>query len=118
MSEDQYKIFLKQKLSVGNPIELPKTFTTRTPIPATYSNSRWKEDLKQMPVVSGYSYVCNILDCYSRFAFGGPTKTQTGKEIADLILKILYLLGSPRILKFDNKKEFSNSNLADVFDVF
>ncbi|VDI67756.1 Hypothetical predicted protein [Mytilus galloprovincialis] len=99
-------------------IDLPKTTTTRRPIPATYPNSRWQVDLKKMPAVRGYTYACNIIDCYSRFAFGGPTKTKTAKEIADLILKYLYLLGSPRILQSDNGKEFSNSNLADVIDVF
>ncbi|CAG2204198.1 unnamed protein product [Mytilus edulis] len=71
-----------------------------------------------MPAVRGYSYACNIIDCYSRFAFGGPTKTKTAKEKADLILKFLYLLGSPRILQSDNGKELSNSNLADVIGVF
>ncbi|CAG2206142.1 unnamed protein product [Mytilus edulis] len=99
-------------------IDLPKTTTTRRPIPATYPNSRWQVDLKKMPAVRGYTYACNIINCYSRFAFGGPTKTKTAKEIADLILKFLYLLGSPRILQSDNGKEFSNSNLADVIDVF
>ncbi|XP_076095375.1 uncharacterized protein LOC143066268 [Mytilus galloprovincialis] len=99
-------------------IDLPKTTTTRRPIPATYPNSRWQVDLKKMPAVRGYTYACNIIDCYSRFAFGGPTKTKTAKEIADLILKYLYLLGSPRILQSDNGKEISNSNLADVIDVF
>ncbi|CAC5400143.1 unnamed protein product [Mytilus coruscus] len=52
------------------------------------------------------------------FAFGEPTKTKTAKEIADLVLKFFYLLGSPRLLQSDNGKEFSNSNLADVIEVF
>ncbi|VDH94193.1 Hypothetical predicted protein [Mytilus galloprovincialis] len=73
-------------------IDLPKTTTTRRPITATYPNSRWQVDLKKMPAVRGYTYACNIIDCYSRFAFGGPTKTKTAKEIADLNSKIPFTI--------------------------
>ena len=98
--------------SCNNAVEIPKTTVQRRPIPATYPNSRWQIDLKKMPPVRGFGYICNIVDCYSRFAFGGPLKGKHAKDVADLLLKFIYLFGSPRILQSDNGKEFTNSDLS------
>ncbi|CAC5426746.1 unnamed protein product [Mytilus coruscus] len=103
---------------LGNHIDLPKTQITRKPIPATYSNSRWQMDLKKMPPCKGYNYICNIVDCYSRFAFGGHLKQKTAKEVSELLLKFIYIFGPPRILQTDNGKEFNNADLCAVMDEF
>ncbi|XP_076084159.1 KRAB-A domain-containing protein 2-like [Mytilus galloprovincialis] len=71
-----------------------------------------------MPCYKGFNYVCNILDYYSRFAFGCATKTKTAKEIADVVLKYIYLYGAPRILQSDNGKEFTNKDLEGVVEEF
>ncbi|XP_071143025.1 uncharacterized protein [Mytilus edulis] len=99
-------------------VDLPKTQITRRPIPATYSNSRWQMDLKKMPPCKGYNYICNIVDCYSRFAFGGHLKQKTAKEVSELLLKFIYIFGPPRILQTDNGKEFNNADLCAVIDEF
>ncbi|CAC5416750.1 unnamed protein product [Mytilus coruscus] len=95
-------------------VDLPKRQITRKPIPATYSNSRWQMDLKKMPPCKGYNYICNIVDCYSRFAFGGHLKQKTAKEVSELLLKFIYIFGRPRILQTDNGKEFNNADLCAV----
>ena len=97
---------------------LPKTSVTRQPIPATYPNSRWQIDLKKMPMCKGYNYVCNIVDCYSRFAFGQATKGKTAIEIANIVMKYIYIFGAPRILQSDNGKEFRNKELEEVMKTF
>ncbi|CAC5402705.1 unnamed protein product [Mytilus coruscus] len=86
--------------------------------PATYANSRWQIDLKKKPPVKGYNYICNIVDCFSRLAFGGPLKGKFAKDVAELTLKYVYLYGPPRILQSDNGKEFTNVNLAEVVSIF
>jgi transposase InsO family protein len=70
-----------------------------------------------LPPVRGFGYICNIVDCYSRFAFGGPLKGKHTKDVADLLLKFIYLIGSPRILQNDNGKEFTNSLSQVVEDL-
>ncbi|CAC5418806.1 unnamed protein product [Mytilus coruscus] len=102
----------------NNAVEIPKTTVLRRPIPATYANSRWQIDLKKMPPVKGYNYICNIVDCFSRLAFGGPLKGKFAKDVAELTLKYVYLYGPPRILQRDNGKEFTNANLAEVVSIF
>ncbi|CAC5422428.1 unnamed protein product [Mytilus coruscus] len=101
----------------NNAVEIPKTTVLSRPIPATYANSRWKIDLKKMPPVKGYNYICNIVDCYYRLAFSCPLKGKLAKDVAELILKYVYLYGSPRISQSDNGKEFTNANLAEKRDV-
>ncbi|CAG2214381.1 unnamed protein product [Mytilus edulis] len=75
-------------------------------------------DLKKMPPSHGYNYICNIVDCYSRFAFGGCIKHKTAKEVATVILRFIYIFGPPRILQTDNGKEFNNEDLTEVMAEF
>ncbi|VDI45601.1 Hypothetical predicted protein [Mytilus galloprovincialis] len=113
------KSYLKMKLpalAVMPLWNISKTTRTRRPIPATYPNSRWQIDLKKMPCYKGFNYDSNILDCYSRFAFGCARKTKTAKETADIVLKYIYLYGAPRILQSDNGKEFTNKDLEGVVE--
>ena len=99
-------------------VDLPKTQRTRKPIPATYPNSRWQMDLKKMPPSKGYNYICNIVNCHSRFAFGGHIKQKTAKEVTDVLLKFIHIFGPPRILQTDNGKEFNNADLKAVMEEF
>ncbi|XP_076087034.1 uncharacterized protein LOC143057594 isoform X3 [Mytilus galloprovincialis] len=75
-------------------------------------------DLKKMPPCKGYNYICNIVDCYSRFAFGGHLKQKTAKEVSELLLRFIYIFGPPRILQTDNGKTFNYANLCAVIDEF
>ncbi|GFN93908.1 Pol polyprotein [Plakobranchus ocellatus] len=118
---DNIKLLFNQHLhciecvqTTGPPTGVPWTFPTRKPIPASYPNSRWQMDLKKMPPCNGYNYILNIVDCYSRFAFGAPIKEKRAKEIADATLHFIHLYGPPRILQTDNGIEFNNDDLAQV----
>ncbi|CAG2215436.1 unnamed protein product [Mytilus edulis] len=71
-----------------------------------------------MPPHKGFQYICNIVDCFSRFAFGQACKTKSATEISKVVLSYIYLYGAPRILQSDNGKEFRNSNLKEVVDQF
>eukprot|EP00117_Sycon_ciliatum_P008981 scpid58375/ scgid5968/ Pol polyprotein; Reverse transcriptase/ribonuclease H; Integrase len=95
---------------------LPKTTLTRRTILATYPNSRWQMDLKKLPSVRGYEYCCNVVDCFSRFAMGGPIKSKSAKDVCNVIVSCMYRYGAPRILQTDNGREFNNSSLAAVMD--
>ncbi|XP_076116505.1 uncharacterized protein LOC143083976 [Mytilus galloprovincialis] len=75
-------------------------------------------DLKKMPPSHGYNYICNIVGCYSRFAFGGCIKHKTAKEVATVILRFIYIFGPPRILQTDNGKEINNEDLTEVMAEF
>jgi transposase InsO family protein len=101
--------------SCNNAVEIPKTTVQRRPIPPTYPNSCWQIDLMKMQPVRGFGYICNIVDCYSRFAFGGPLKGKHAKDVAGLLLKFIYLLGSLHILQSENGKEFDLSQVVEDF---
>lgn len=95
--------------------KIPKTTLQRKTIRATYPNSRWQVDLKKMPKVRSFEYIVNIVDCFSRFAFGTALKSKTASEVCQAIVeKGFYVYGSPRILQSDNGKEFNNASLTDV----
>ncbi|VDI81673.1 Hypothetical predicted protein [Mytilus galloprovincialis] len=51
-----------------------------------------------------------------RFAFGGHLKQKTAKEVSELLLRFIYIFGSPRILQTDNGKTFNYANLCAVID--
>ncbi|CAC5418397.1 unnamed protein product [Mytilus coruscus] len=67
-----------------------------------------------MPLHKGFQYICNIVDCFSRFAFGIACKTKSATEISKFVLSYIYLYGAPSILQSDNGKEFRNSHLTEV----
>uniref|UniRef100_A0A8W8LLQ1 Integrase catalytic domain-containing protein n=1 Tax=Magallana gigas TaxID=29159 RepID=A0A8W8LLQ1_MAGGI len=121
VTRENVRLLFKQTVECGKclaAVDLPKTERTRRPIPASYPNSRWQMDLKKMPPTRGYNYICNIVDCYSRFAFGACLKQKTPKEVSDVILRFIYLFGPPRILQTDNGKEFNNADLTSVMEDF
>ena len=111
------KLLFKQEVrcqECSQVTDLPKTLPCRRPIPAKYPNNRWQMDLKKMPPSHGLNYICNVVDGYSRFAFGGPTKGKSAKEVTELLIQKIYKYGPPRILQTDNGREFNNNDLANV----
>jgi len=73
-------------------------------------------DLKKLPNCRGYQYVCNIVDCFSRFAMGGAIKNKSAKDEVEVFLECVYRYGPPRILQTDNGKEFNNGQLSSLMD--
>lgn len=94
-----YVFFQIQCHQCSSAADLPKTRRTRRPIPATYPNSRWQIDLKKMPPCRGFSYILNVVDCFSRFGFGRALKGKTAKEVAEVLVNFIYLYGAPRIVQ-------------------
>ena len=94
---------------------LPKTSLTKKTILATYPNSRWQMDLKNLPACRGYNYACNIVDCFSRCAMGGPIKSKSATDV-EVFTSCAYQYGPPRILQTDNGRELNNSHLNAVID--
>lgn len=97
---------------------LPKTTLTRRTILATYPNSSWQMDLKKQPSYRGFEYVCNTVDCFSRFAMGVAIKSKSVKDACDVIVSCMYMYryGGPRILQTDNGREFNNASLSQVME--
>ena len=55
--------------------------------------------VKKLPVYRGYNYACNIVDCFSRFAMGGPIKNKS----ATFFFFFFYVhIPSSKIIKKDN----------------
>ena len=118
---EHIKVVFKQEVhcvECSQVMDLPKTTLTRRPIPASYPNSRWQMDLKKMPSYNGFNYIVNVVDCYSRFAFGGSSKGKSAAEVADLLMSKMYTYGPPRILQTDNGREFNNNDLVGVMNEF
>ena len=121
MTRDTIRISFKNEIdcnACAQVKDFPKTTLQRKPIPASYPNSRWQIDLKKMPASSGFNYIWSGVDCYSRFAFGRPSKGKTAKEIADIVMEWIYTFGPPRILQSDNGLEFNNNDLTAVIEEF
>ena len=103
-------------LSCRKQMPLPKTSLTRKTILATYPNSRWQRYLKKLPACRGYNYVCNIVDCLSRFAMGGPIKSKSTTDVVRVFTSCAYQYGPSRILQTDNGREFKIPHLNAVID--
>ena len=103
-------------LSCRKQIPLPKTSLMRKTILATYPNSRWQMDLKKLPACRGYNYVCNIVDCFSPFAMGGPIKSKSATDVVQVFTSCAYQYGLPHILQTYNEREFNSSHLNAVID--
>lgn len=59
-----------------------------------------------MPIDNGYKYLCNIMDIFSRYAFGDAIKEKDENSVLNVIKKYVSLLGAPaQICKFghDNR---------------
>lgn len=75
-------------------------------------------DLKKMPPTRGYSYIGNIVDFYSRFAFGACLKQKTAKEVSYLNLRFISLFGPHTILQRTMVKKINNADLTSVMEEF
>jgi len=89
-----------------------KNFTRRR-VNVYGKNDLWQADLVEMITYSkknkGYKYILCVIDCFTKFAWALPLKSKTGKEVSNVMSKIL-LNRSPKLLQLDNGKEFYNSS--------
>lgn len=80
----------------------------------------WEADLLVMSQYSkqnqGFKYILNVIDCFSKYAWGVALKTKTGKEVSEAFESILKSNGGrkPRLLHVDQGKEFVNATFKKV----
>jgi len=81
----------------------------------------WQADLVEMIPYSrknkGYKYILCVIDCFTKFAWGLPLRTKSGKEVTDAMSRILHDR-SPKLLQLDNGKEFYNKTFDELMDKY
>ena len=72
----------------------------------------WQADLVDMSAYArynnGYKYLLTIIDIFSKYAWVIPTRTKSGKDVADAMKTVLKKGRVPRKLHVDQGKEFYN----------
>lgn len=61
----------------------------------------------------GFSYIINLVDCFSRYCFTKPVKEKSAEEVLKFLTETFETYGYPSILQTDNGKEFKNSLVAN-----
>ena len=81
---------------------------------------RYVIDLTHIPNIltgnTGYKYLFNILDHFSKFLISYALKDKAGKTIANLLNKTFNKYGKPEQLLSDNGSEFTNKNVKSLVD--
>lgn len=61
---------------------------------------------------SGYAYVANMVDCFSRYSFTKAIKEKSAEEVLKFLQETFSVFGFPAILQSDNGKEFKNALIS------
>ena len=68
-----------------------------------YPGEDWQMDFTQMPVSQGYKYLLVMIDTFSGWIEGFPTRTEKAEEVTEKLLhEIIPRFGLPRSLQSDN----------------
>ena len=67
---------------------------------------------------SGYSYLLNIIDIFSKFLWSIPLKNKSGEVVAYHIQNLIMTEGTPRIILSDNGGEFVNEHIDELSERF
>lgn len=65
---------------------------------------------------SGYRYILNVIDTFSKFVWSLPLKNKSGKEVCEAFSKIFSLGRKPKKLQVDKGKEFYNKDMKQLLD--
>ena len=75
----------------------------------------WGADLVELPTLSkkngGFRYILMVIDVFSKYGWGVPLKTKTGKEVAAALQTILKK-NKPAKLWVDKGREFYNQDVS------
>ena len=66
----------------------------------------------------GYQHILNIVDVYSSFTMAVKLKTKTAVEVIGNLKNVCMLYGFPKILQYDNGKEFVNSEMENFLNEY
>lgn len=93
-----------------------------TPIVAS---RRWERliidyiDLRKYSHVnSGFGWILNVIDSYSKFIYVLPTRSKEASEVYNFLLKLIRVEGAPEIIHTDNGREFVNSQISGLCDKY
>lgn len=68
---------------------------------------------------SGFTYILNVIDTFSKFAWAVPLKTKGGAEVAAGLLKIIKESGrNPKKFHVDEGKEFYNKEVKKILEKY
>ena len=77
----------------------------------------WGADLVELPTLSkknsGFRYILMVIDVFSKYGWGVPLKTKTGKEVASA-LETIFKQHLPAKLWVDKGREFYNRNVLEL----
>ena len=65
-----------------------------------------------------YNFILNYQDHLTKFLFLRPLKTKTAHEVAEHLVDIFCIVGSPYILQSDNGREFVNSVITKLTTIW
>ncbi|XP_008189468.1 KRAB-A domain-containing protein 2-like [Acyrthosiphon pisum] len=98
----------------------PKKGLVSKPIVHTAFNSRAQIDLinMQSQCYNDYRFILNYQDHLTKFVLLRPLKTKRAEEIAINLLDIYTTFGAPSILHSDNGREFVNSIITNLNEMW
>jgi len=67
---------------------------------------------------SGYSFLLNVIDIFSKFLWSIPLKNKSGENVAYHIQNIIMSEGVPRVIASDNGTEFRNEHMEELSERF
>ena len=77
----------------------------------------WGADLIELPKISkknyGFRYILMVIDVFSKYGWGIPLKTKTGKEVASA-LRTIFKKNKPVKLWVDKGREFYNKDVSEL----
>ena len=62
----------------------------------------------------GYRYLCNLIDCFSKYLFSIPMLRKDAITVHDFLFYLFEKEGTPYILHTDNGKEFKNTRVQEL----
>jgi hypothetical protein len=88
------------------------------PIITSHPMQHWQIDLVYMNEYkkqnSGYTYLMNVMDVFSKFIWSIPLKNRLGLTIVEQLEKILCNEGVPDVIQTDNGVEFVNEHFQEL----
>lgn len=94
----------------GHQLTRPYKKAVNKPVLAKKVNERWQCDLVELerfaPYNSGYVYLLNVVDVFTRFLWSVPLKQKEAALVRDALERIAAENGYPRVLQSDQGTEF------------
>jgi putative transposase len=108
-----YAIYCKPRTTVIDPAKYKYPYLLRG-MKITKSNQVWKIDISYIPMMSGFMYLCAIIDVHSRFIVGWSVSNGMDAEWVVATLKdAIRANGKPEIINSDQGTQFTSDVYID-----